>query len=103
MAAVSVPIAATVQSGGKPTARVTSALAEDVVTVTIANPTIKQWYVQVIFTTAPGLYHSVAGQVTTNGTQIPVGTPYNIPVGNGSVFYLAAASAGTYDLTVFSY
>jgi hypothetical protein len=103
MAAVAINITPAIQSGGKPTPRVTSALAEDVVTVTITNPSIKSWYAQVIWTGSNGLYHSTSGQVVTNGTQVPAGFPYNIPIGNNTVFYLAAAAAGTYDITVFSY
>jgi hypothetical protein len=103
MAAVTVSVTPAVFHGAKLN-RTATANSEDVYTVTNTNSTSKQWYLQIIFTTSAGLYHTAAGQVVANGFQIPVGTPFNIPIGQGTtVFYIAAAAAGTSDLIAYTY
>lgn len=101
MAAVPVVIPASASSGVKLNRQAT-ANAEDVYTVTIQNPTIKRWFLQLIWSTTPGLYHTTAGQVVANGAQIAVQQPFTIPVGNGTVFYVASTGVGTVDVIAFT-
>lgn len=93
----------TITGRGQKLTHETTSTTEDTYTVVAPAPDAGAgpFYIQMIATTAGIFYHTTAGSSQADGFPIAAGTPFSIPVGNGSVFYLSAqVGTGRVDFVV---
>lgn len=100
MAVITLNLAAGVR-GTKALRQTTVAAQEDTWNVTVpALLNDKSWTLRLFASTAPALYHSVAGQVVADGAPIAITGSFDIPLlksGLNTFFIAGTGAGGTID------